>query len=786
MPTVPSFRRAAAILACACIPLAAPPALHAAVPSSPATPAADLSGTVADSASGQPLPGARITVERAGKTVADLAADPFGRFLVHNLAPGRYLVRVRFLGFAPDSQSVRLENGADVALAFTLHPVPVALSAVDVKYVSPVTIDTRDGAQVYSEDQYHGSPTNTTSQILQQVITGAARAPTGEVHIRGQHAEYTYYLDGMPITQGISGSLNELFDPSIVDRITFLTGAWDAEYGNRNAAIVDVRTKVPVGSPQGSLTAYTGSYGSNGLSGNIGGSGGAWGYYVGANWQQTNMRQYPVAYDTVTYKPYNYSNQGTDAFGFGKITYTPSTRDLFYLEGNASGTNFQIPFDSATGVISDRQQDRNSFLNFGWRHITGDPSAGPDKPSGEFFGGLFYRRGSLTYTPGVNDDPSFIFYPDTTPYNLAENRNFQTIGLVADYGWRTGHALAFKVGTYLNSTTGSEHFSTVDAEGNPGPVSNSALNGGDADAYAQTVITPSEFVDFHLGVRYDNHWAPFAGRQDQWSPRIRVNFYPSSSTTVYLYYGRLFMPTNVEDLRSITSVADSNVVTAPTLPERDDFYEMGYIQRFAFGMVMKLDGYYKQSSPGIDDQTVPGSAIVTSVNIAQVRITGIEATFSVNPPGAWSGYLNFALNHAYGEGPITGGFFPVDSTGVPGNWFDLDHDQRISAVASVTYSAHRFFASATGTYGTGLTNGADITSPIGTCLTCFNSDIHVKPNFITGLSFGYNIVLGKSLLQPQVFIDNLFNSQYLLKGQFFSGASAGRPRTVQVQLSYHI
>jgi len=776
----------AAVFACALVSIAAGSA-GAAEPAAPPGPAtSDVSGTVTDSATGQPLQGAQVAILSGDQIVAATLADAFGRFVIHNLQPGAYSIRVRFLGFAPVLRDLTLANGANATFAFHLTAVPLELAAVTVGYEPAVTIDTRSGAQVFSEDQYHGSPTNTTSQILQQSITGAARAPTGEVHIRGQHAEYTYYLDGIPVQPGISGSLNELFDPSIVDKISFLTGGWDAEYGNRNAAIVDVQTKVPVGHLQGAITAYGGSYNSDGLSGFATGSNGTWGYYLGANWQQTAMRQYPVAYDTLTFKPYNYSNEGTDAFGFGKLTFTPSQHDLLYLEGNTSGTNFQIPFDSATGVINDTQKDRNSFLNFGWRHITGAANAGPDEPAGELFTGLFYRDGSLTYRPGQNDDPIFVFYPDTTPYNLSEDRNFRTIGAAADYAWRTGHTFAFKVGMYASHTTGSEFFTTTDSAGNPGPQSNSALNGGDVDGYAQTVIAPSEWLDFHLGLRYDNHQAPFAGHQDQWSPRIRVNFYPTSATTVYLYYGKLFMPTNVEDLRSITSVADSNVVTAPTLPERDNFYEVGYVQRFDFGMVMKLSGYYKQSTPGIDDQTVPGSAIVTSVNIAEVQVKGIEATFQISPPGPWSGYLNFALNHAYGKGPITGGFFPVDSTGVPGNWFDLDHDQRISSVASVTFAQHHFVGGLTGIYGTGLTNGADITAPIGTSLTSFNSSIHVAPSFITELSLAYTFVLTRGLLTPQIFVDNLFNSQYLLKGAFFSGASAGRPRTIQLQLTYHM
>jgi hypothetical protein len=774
---------AVAIGACALVLAFVPHEVHAGA-ADPVT--ADITGHITDSASGQPLQGAQITILSGDQVVAVTTADPFGRFLIHNIAEGAYTVRVRRLGFRAEARSLEVRGGATRTLDFQLVAAPVTLAQIQVSLAVPIAIDTRSGDQQYQEDEYHGAPTNTTSQILQQVITGAARAPTGEVHIRGQHAEYTYYLDGIPVSPGISGSLNEIFDPAVVDRITFLTGGWDAEYGNRNAAIVAIQTKVPAGAFHFGASLYGGSYASNGQSLNLSSSSGAWGFYLAATRQATDMRQYPVAYDTLTFKPFNYSNQGTDVFGFAKLTYTPSARDLFYLEGNASGTNFQIPFDSATGIIQDDQKDRNNFVNLGWRHLTGSPSASPEEPGGELFTGVFFRNGSLVYTPGENDDPSFVFFPDTTPYNLREDRNFQTVGLTANYAFRTGHAFSLKLGTYLAHTTGHEDFTTFDAMGNPGPVSNADLNGGDADGYIQSVVAPAEWYDLHLGLRYDNHAAPFAGHQEQWSPRVRVNFYPSSSTTFYAYYGKLFMPTNVEDLRSITSVADSNVVTQPTLPERDDFYELGYVQRFDFGMVMKLSGYYKLSSPGIDDQTVPGSAIVTSVNIAEVRIKGIEATFEIKPPGAWSGYVNFSINHAYGKAPITGGFFPVDTTAVPGGWFDLDHDQRISSVASVVFSAHQLYASVTGIYGSGLTNGADITAPIGTGLTSFNRDIHVAPNFIANLSLGYTFLWGKSVLRPELFIDNLFDSQYLLKGQFFSGASAGRPRTIQLQLTYNM
>jgi len=304
--------------------------------------------------------------------------------------------------------------------------------------------------------------------------------------------------------------------------------------------------------------------------------------------------------------------------------------------------------------------------------------------------------------------------------------------------------------------------------------------------YAQTSITPVEWFELRTGVRYDSHVAPFAGDQHQVSPRVRLNFFPDPANTLYLYYGRLFLPTNIEDLRAITSVADSGVVTAPTLPERDDFYEIGYIHRFPFGVVAKLSGYHKVSSPGIDDNTVPGSAITTSVNIQDVRITGLEAAVEVRPNGPLSGYFNFALNHAYGFGTITGGFFP---SAPPSGAFDLDHDQRISSLASVVYSAQRFYVGATGTYGSGLTNGltpdpSDASlPPYGTGLFDFNKGYKVNPSFIVDLNAGYQLVVGSTAVRPEIHINNVFDNWYLLKGAFFSGASVGRPRSVQVQVN---
>ncbi|MDB4950704.1 MAG: hypothetical protein JWM27_3353 [Gemmatimonadetes bacterium] len=783
---VPHIRRALLVAAL----LAATPAAAHALPSHPPSPAsasgaaaaADVAGTVSDSTSGRALQGAAVTLAQGGRIVFSTATDAFGHYVAHNITPGAYTLSARYTGFGAASRPVTVGASGTLREDFRLAPQAIALQGIQVTATVPIAVDTRSGDQRFQGEQFHGSPATTTSQILQQSIAGAARAPTGEVHIRGQHAEYTYYVDGVPVPAGISGSLNELFDPTVVDQIDFKTGGWDAEYGNKNAAIVNVTTRIPAGGAHAQASAYAGSFDTNGQSLSLSDNVGRLGLFLSGSRQESGMRREPIVFDTARGRPVNFHNHGQDLSAFGKLQYTPGAADVVDLDASWSGTRFQVPYDSTGGVTADdRQRDVNAFVNLGWRHQTGGGAAVAGESRGESFAGAFYRHGSLGYTPGVGD-AQFVFFPDTlTPYTLRENRRFDTWGTKLDYAFRPRHGVELKAGTLLQLTRGREDFETLTQAGAPGPASNSPLSGHDYGVYAQTALSPTERFEVRAGVRYDAHAAPFAGTQHQVSPRVRLNFYPDAANTLYLYYGRLFVPTNVEDLRAITSVAQGGVAAQPTLPERDHFYEAGYVHRFPFGVVAKLSAYHKDSAPGIDDNTVPGSAIVTSVNLAAVHTTGLETVIEVRPRGPFSGYANAALSHAWGHGPITGGFFPAET---PDGNFDLDHDQRLSAVLSGTWSPSRLFVSATGTYGSGLTNGVDPDpDTYDTGLFAFNRDIKVDPSFVLDASAGYTLTVGGRVVQPQLYVNNVFDKRYLLKGAFFSGASVGRPRSVQLRLN---
>jgi hypothetical protein len=148
--------------------------------------ALDVAGTVADSASAKPIANAQVSVTQSGRIVLNTTTDDFGRYRAHNLDAGRYTVSVHALGFRAQNRDVVLDDAAPLTTVdFRLATVVLNLAAIEVKASSPLAVNTRTGDQIFKQDDYHGAPTATTSQILQQTIAGAARAPTGEVHIRG-------------------------------------------------------------------------------------------------------------------------------------------------------------------------------------------------------------------------------------------------------------------------------------------------------------------------------------------------------------------------------------------------------------------------------------------------------------------------------------------------------------------------------------------------------------------------------------------------------------------------
>jgi hypothetical protein len=249
------------------------------------------------------------------------------------------------------------------------------------------------------------------------------------------------------------------------------------------------------------------------------------------------------------------------------------------------------------------------------------------------------------------------------------------------------------------------------------------------------------------------------------------------------------MPTNLDGLSTIGSLIYPHSAYGDTLggtkAERDEFYEADYVHTFDFGLRVKTDYFYKYASPGVDDATIGSSAIKTPVNIAQVYTQGIELGLSYSSPiTPFSGYINSSIIHAYGVGELSGGFVPFATDG-PAT--DLDHDQRLSVVASLNYQPSDWYTNVVAIYGSGLTNGNPQGLSYGTGLFDFNQAEHVTPSWIFNIGGGYTFHLaGESTLSPSLYIGNLFDNEHLLKGAYFSSAYWEEPRSIILKVDYHL
>jgi hypothetical protein len=746
---------------------------------------------VLDAGTRTPMELARVVLRRGKAIIGTTVTNPAGMAQFIDIDEGWYRLSVHLVGYQDffDSVLVDDQHTVDSVSLQVVNQNEVVVSGD--REIAVTTFDLKSGDQVFESETYHAPPTARMTALVQENLLGAARAPTGEIHIRGMHGEFTYYVDGIPVPLGVFGGLNEVVDPKVIDRAVFMTGGYPAEYGGQMAAVIDVQNRVPTGQFHLDASTYGGSYlvsgggdsvgdrvgslrslNSNGQSLSLSSHLDKLGIFLSGSRQETDRRIDPPVEKL-------FHDHGFDYFLYGKIDYEISDVDYLTLNLNYGKTNTEVPYDSAEGIADDIQNTTNSFQTLSYYRVL---SSEKNKESNLFIG-AYAREGGLIYTPGLADPPGFQFVGDTINYLLAEDRSFTTLGTRVKYDASLAHEFQYAVGFNFSATSGTENFTSKDSTGAAGPSILNDFKGSDFGTFAEAQIHPQEWTKIEVGLRYDQHIAPDAPLQDQWSPRIRWNIFFDQLNSGYLYYGKLFQPNNIEGLRTIAA----NVSTAkvPTLPEREDFYEAAYLRSFSFGLRSKLAGFYKYATPGVDDQTIGSSAIKTPVNIEQVKITGIELGFSYNDPSTpFSGYLNTSIIHAYGIGTVSGGFLDIATDG---DATDLDHDQRLSMVGSINYQPKDFFANLTGIYGSGLSNGNPNGVAYQTGLFDFNTAQHTTPSWIFNVSAGYTFHLeGTTTLEPSLYVGNILDHDHLIKGAYFSAASYEERRNVVFKLAYHL
>ena len=144
-------------------------------------------------------------------------------------------------------------------------------------------IEPRLGATVYdfNRQAIETQPQGDNQQLNQLILQapGVAQDLFGQIHVRGDHANLQYRINGVQLPEGIN-VFGQALQTRLAQSVALITGALPAQYGLRTAGIIDIQTKTGTLDPGGSLTLYGGSQGWFQPSVEFGGRVGQIDYYV--------------------------------------------------------------------------------------------------------------------------------------------------------------------------------------------------------------------------------------------------------------------------------------------------------------------------------------------------------------------------------------------------------------------------------------------------------------------------------------------------------------------------
>src|SRR5580700_3641854 len=153
-------------------------------------------------------------------------------------------------------------------------------------------IEPRLGATVYDftrptiETQPQGGNQSLNQLLLQ--APGVAQDSFGQIHVRGDHANLQFRIDGVQLPEGIN-VFGQALETRLAQSVSLITGALPAQYGFRTAAVIDIQTKTGLLDPGGSISTYGGNRGWLQPSFEYGGHVGQVDYYVTAEYLQNGI-----------------------------------------------------------------------------------------------------------------------------------------------------------------------------------------------------------------------------------------------------------------------------------------------------------------------------------------------------------------------------------------------------------------------------------------------------------------------------------------------------------------
>jgi len=419
-----------------------------------------------------------------------------------------------------------------------------------------VAVEATLGASTYKftrpaiENQPQGDNAPLNQMLLQ--APGVAQDSFGQLHVRNDHANLQFRINGVILPEGVS-VFGQALSPRFAGSADLITGALPAEYGLRTAGIVDIQTKTGMLDPGGAISFYGGTRDWIQPSFEYGGTKNNLDYYATGFYLQNNRGLEPP-----TPGPEAIHDFATIGNGFGYLSelLSPTTRVSMF--GGFNLSNYQIPANpdqtpafTLAGVPNYPSANiRETQLEQNYYAVLALQSTLTKNIDYQIAG--FTRYSTLSFHPDQRGDliyngiASRVFRGDWAN-GLQGDGAYHGLELLGSHTIRSGfyftgeraeidnHALVFPGGPGFQTSSQPE-----------ARVDNTALTSWLYGVYIQDEWRPIRKLTINYGVRFDLYDG--LTRSDQFSPRAGAVYQLFKTTPLHAAYARYFTPPPLESV----------------------------------------------------------------------------------------------------------------------------------------------------------------------------------------------------------------------------------------------
>lgn len=675
-----------------------------------------IQGRLADE-QGRPVAGATVILSNPVSGYRQkVRSDAKGAFTLQNVPFNTYHLDARAAGLLPGHLDVDVHSQLPFAVTLTLKPEgAVVVVEENLRLVEdhPSTHLDLDKSAI---ERIPAAVQSRAMESLLLATPGFIADENGRFHFRGSHGQMTYVVDGIPVSDQMHATFSNSLDPSQVESLEVITGGISAEFGGKPVVVVNLTTKSGLGTPDGfegeasfGLSRFrTAEFGFNARGGTD-----AFGWFASGAASESDRFLDPVNFE-------NLHNHGKTGRLFSRFDWILGSQDTLRFSASGGRTDREVANLASQDLRGQDQRATTTDANasLAWAHLF--------SPTQNLDASLFFRtsRAELKPSEELSDGFTAGAHRDF-PFWAGQDRTLGNLGVQVAFTQRWGKENLTKAGIQRISFPLHERFRFAITD--DGQVADPAdplyaytpAGGGKVfrlDARLTPVLT-SAYVqnDLHLGsfflalgLRHDTYTV--AGISDSlFQPRVGLSYHVRATGTVLrASYDRLMILREHENLAlSLSQQAwdlgpNAGTPRQPLRPERQHSTSYGVEQQLgAAGRVM-VEYWEKQSRNAGDNAQFLNTGVLFPVGADRGVFRGMNLRLDLVPIHGWSAYLSLGRTRAIFQAPLVGGLQLEAPEAAPGERFLIDHDQKLSAQAGITFEQGGFTAQAIGRYDSGL------------------------------------------------------------------------------------